>query len=107
MEEASFASGAKNWTTLQRVTLPVLRPALLAAVLYEFASSMESFEAPLVLGLPGRIYVYSTMIYISTRDAIPNYGLGAAFAASFFSCPSAWFTCINEPRSGNPSALSQ
>jgi len=24
------------------------------------------------------------MIYISTRDAIPNYGLGAAFAASYF-----------------------
>jgi iron(III) transport system permease protein len=84
MEEASFASGAKNWTTLKRVTLPVLRPALLAAVLYEFASSMESFEAPLVLGLPGRVYVYSTMIYISTRDAIPNYGLGAAFGASYF-----------------------
>jgi len=84
MEEASFASGANHWTTLRRVTLPVLRPALLAAVLYEFASSMESFEAPLVLGLPGRIYVYSTMIYISTRDAIPNYGLGAAFAASYF-----------------------
>lgn len=84
LEEASFASGAKNWTTLSRVTLPVLRPALLAALLYEFTSSMESFEAPLVVGLPGRVFVYSTMIYISTRDAIPNYGLGAAFAASYF-----------------------
>jgi iron(III) transport system permease protein len=84
LEEASFAAGAKNWTTLSRVTLPVLRPALLAAVLYEFTSSMESFEAPLVVGLPGRVFVYSTMIYISTRDAIPNYGLGAAFAGSYF-----------------------
>src|SRR5215472_6632150 len=45
LEEASFAAGAKNWTTVRRVTLPVLRPALLAAVLYEFTSSMESFEA--------------------------------------------------------------
>ncbi|HEY3150937.1 MAG TPA: iron ABC transporter permease [Candidatus Binatia bacterium] len=84
LEEASFAAGAKNWTTARKVTLPVLRPALLAAVLYEFTSSMESFEAPLVVGLPGRVFVYSTMIYISTRDAIPNYGLGAAFAASYF-----------------------
>jgi len=84
LEEASFAAGAKNWTTVRRVTLPVLRPALLAAVLYEFTSSMESFEAPLVVGLPGRVFVYSTMIYISTRDAIPNYGLGAAFAGSYF-----------------------
>jgi iron(III) transport system permease protein len=62
LEEASFAAGAKNWTTVRRVTLPVLRPALLAAVLYEFTSSMESFEAPLVVGLPGRVFVYSTMI---------------------------------------------
>lgn len=84
LEEASFAAGAKNWTTISKVTFPVLRPALLAAVLYEFTSSMESFEAPLVVGLPGRVFVYSTMIYISTRDAIPNYGLGAAFAGSYF-----------------------
>ena len=84
LEEASSSAGAQGWTTLRRVTLPVLRPALLAALLYEFSSSMESFEAPLVVGLPGRVFVYSTMIYISTRDAIPNYGLGAAFAASYF-----------------------
>ena len=84
LEEASFAAGAKNWTTVRKITLPVLRPALLAALLYEFTSSMESFEAPLVVGLPGRVFVYSTMIYISTRDAIPNYGLGAAFAGSYF-----------------------
>ncbi|MGH7824647.1 MAG: ABC transporter permease [Candidatus Binatia bacterium] len=83
-EEASSAAGAKSWTTVRRVTLPVLRPALFAAILYEFTSSMESFEAPLVVGLPGRVFVYSTMIYISARDAVPNYGLGAAFAASYF-----------------------
>ncbi|MGB7951401.1 MAG: iron ABC transporter permease, partial [Candidatus Binatia bacterium] len=83
-EEASAAAGAKISSTFRRITLPVLRPALLAAILYEFTSSMESFEAPLVVGLPGRVFVYSTMIYISARDAIPNYGLGAAFAASYF-----------------------
>jgi iron(III) transport system permease protein len=65
------------------VTLPVLWPALLAAIIYEFSSSMESFEAPLVVGLPGGVYVYSTMIYISTREPLPNYGLGATFAASY------------------------
>lgn len=83
LEEASWAAGARNWTTMRRITLPVLLPAVLAALLYSFVSSMESFEAPLVVGLPGRVYVYSTMIYLSTRDAIPNYGLGAAFAGSY------------------------
>jgi iron(III) transport system permease protein len=83
LEEASWVTGARNWTTLRRVTLPVLLPALLAAVIYEFSSSMESFEAPLVVGLPGGVYVYSTMIYISTREPLPNYGLGATFACSY------------------------
>jgi iron(III) transport system permease protein len=83
LEEASWASGAKNWATVRRITLPVLLPALLAAVIYEFSSSMESFEAPLVVGLPGGVYVYSTMIYISTREPLPNYGLGATFAVSY------------------------
>ena len=83
LEEASWAAGARNWTTLRRVTLPVLWPALLAAIIYEFSSSMESFEAPLVVGLPGNVYVYSTMIYISTREPLANYGLGATFAVSY------------------------
>ncbi|HLN86338.1 MAG TPA: iron ABC transporter permease [Candidatus Limnocylindrales bacterium] len=83
LEEASWAAGARNWMTLRRVTLPVLWPALLAAIIYEFSSSMESFEAPLVVGLPGSVYVYSTMIYISTREPLPNYGLGATFAVSY------------------------
>ena len=83
LEEASWVTGAKNWTTVRRVTLPVLRPALLAAIIYEFSSSMESFEAPLVVGLPGGVYVYSTMIYMSTREPLPNYGLGATFAVSY------------------------
>jgi iron(III) transport system permease protein len=84
LEEASWASGARNAATLRRITLPVLKPAILAAVIYEFTSSMESFEAPLVVGLPGGVYVYSTMIYISTREPVPNFGLGASFAGSYF-----------------------
>jgi iron(III) transport system permease protein len=84
LEEASWAAGAKNFGTLRRITLPVLKPAILAAVIYEFTSSMESFEAPLVVGLPGGVYVYSTMIYMSTREPVANFGLGASFAGSYF-----------------------
>ena len=57
-------------------------PAILAALLYAFISSMESFEAPLLVGLPAGIYVYSTMIYFSTR-LMPSYGLAATFAISY------------------------
>ncbi|MDH3444796.1 MAG: ABC transporter permease subunit, partial [Deltaproteobacteria bacterium] len=81
LEEAARISGANAWTTFRRVTMPSLLPAILAAFLYSFISSMESFEAPLLVGLPGGIYVYSTMIYFSTR-LMPSYGLAAAFAVS-------------------------
>ncbi|MGH7828370.1 MAG: ABC transporter permease [Candidatus Binatia bacterium] len=82
LEEAARISGAKAWTTFRRITLPTLLPAILAAFLYSFISSMESFEAPLLVGLPAGIYVYSTMIYFSTR-LMPSYGLAAAFAVSY------------------------
>lgn len=82
LEEAARIAGAKAWTTFRRVTLPTLLPAILAAFLYSFISSMESFEAPLLVGLPAGIYVYSTMIYYSTR-LMPSYGLAAAFAVSY------------------------
>jgi iron(III) transport system permease protein len=82
LEEAARISGAKAWTTFRRVTLPTLLPAIFAAFLYSFISSMESFEAPLLVGLPAGIYVYSTMIYFSTR-LMPSYGLAAAFAVSY------------------------
>jgi len=55
LEEASWTAGAGNLTTIRKITLPVLLPASLAAVLYSFTSSMESFEAPLVVGLPGQV----------------------------------------------------
>ncbi|HEX9741247.1 MAG TPA: iron ABC transporter permease [Nitrospiraceae bacterium] len=83
LEEAARTAGASNRETLRKVTLPVLLPAILAGFLYSFMSSMESFEAPLVVGLPAGIYVYSTMIYFSTR-LVPSYGLGAAFSVSYF-----------------------
>ncbi|MGH7928346.1 MAG: ABC transporter permease, partial [Candidatus Binatia bacterium] len=82
LEEAARISGAGAWTTFRRVTLPTLLPALFGAFLYSFISSMESFEAPLLVGLPGNIYVYSTMIYFSTR-LMPSHGLAAAFAMSY------------------------
>jgi iron(III) transport system permease protein len=82
LEEAARIAGARVWITFRRITMPTLMPAILAAFLYSFISSMESFEAPLLVGLPGGIYVYSTMIYFSTR-LMPSFGLAAAFAVSY------------------------
>jgi iron(III) transport system permease protein len=59
-------------------------PAVLSAAIYSFISSMESFEGPLAIGLPGGIFVLSTLIYFTTRLQAPlDYGLGAVFGVVY------------------------
>lgn len=84
LEEAARVSKAGPAATFFQVTLPALAPAILAAGIYSFISSMESFEAPLAVGLRGGVFVLSTLIYFTTRIQAPfEYGLGAAFGVSY------------------------
>ncbi|MGI6125992.1 MAG: ABC transporter permease [Planifilum sp.] len=63
MEEAATNLGAGRWTVFRRVTLPLLTPALVAASLLVFMTSMASFSAPFLLA--GGFRVLSLQIYIS------------------------------------------
>lgn len=83
LEESSNVCGASSWKTLMRVTLPILRPAILASIILVVVRSLASFAAPSVLGIPGRIYVLPTHIYrmISTGFSA-DYGQAAAIGMS-------------------------
>ena len=83
LEESSKVCGASHWRTLLRITLPVLRPAILSAIILVIVRSLASFAAPSVLGIPGRIYVLPTHIYrmISTGFSA-DYGQAAAIGMS-------------------------
>jgi iron(III) transport system permease protein len=84
LEEAARVAKANGRSTFFGVTLPVLLPAILTAAMYSFISSMDSFEAPLAVGLPAGIFLLSTLIYFTTRMQAPiNYGLGAAFSVLY------------------------
>jgi spermidine/putrescine transport system permease protein len=43
LEEAAMDLGANEWTTFQKVTLPLIAPAILAALLLCFAISIDDF----------------------------------------------------------------
>jgi spermidine/putrescine transport system permease protein len=43
LEEAAMDLGANEWTTFRKVTLPLIAPAILAAVLLTFAISIDDF----------------------------------------------------------------
>ncbi|MDS1138853.1 iron ABC transporter permease [Pusillimonas sp. SM2304] len=86
LEESSRVFGANIWKTLLRVTLPVLRPAILAAFVLAIVRSLASYAVPRVLGMPGRVDVLATYLYemISTGFA-PDYGKAAALGMSVLS----------------------
>ncbi len=79
MEEASRMSGASTLRTLRKITLPMLRPAILAAFALGVVRSLAAFAVPSMVGMPGRVHVLNTHIYraISVGWA-PDYGTGAA-----------------------------
>ena len=83
LEESSRVFGAGTWRTLVRVTLPVLRPAILAAFILGVVRSLASFAVPSVIGMPGRVHVLATHLYqmIATGFAT-DYGKAAAVGMS-------------------------
>jgi len=83
LEESSKVCGSSNLQTLFKITLPVLRPAILASVTLVAIRSLESFAVPSVLGMPGRIYLLSTHIYrIIATGFAADYGMAAAVGMS-------------------------
>jgi len=78
LEEAAALSGAGVWARLRTVTLAVSRPAILSALLIVFVRGLESFDVPLILGLPGKINVLTTEVYsTATLHRPPELGISA------------------------------
>jgi len=63
MLEAAQALGAGRWSTVRRVTLPLVRPSLVGAALLTFMTALGSFSAPYVFG--GGFRVMPTQIVAS------------------------------------------
>lgn len=80
LEEQSAMAGQNIAQTTVRVTLPIMRPALLAALIYFIIVVIESFDIPGLLGFTARIRVLSTAIYWATHSEVglPDYGLASA-----------------------------
>ena len=81
LEEAAAMSGARLRETLWRVTLPLAWPSILAVLLLTFIRSLESFEVPLLIGVPGGMQTFTTVIYQSINTGfLPKYGEASAYA---------------------------
>jgi iron(III) transport system permease protein len=84
LEEAAKIHGLSFGQTVLQITLPLARPAILAACIYIFTIGFAAFDIPAVIGLGNRVYLLSTYIYVLTNipGGAPDYGSTAA-AGSF------------------------
>ncbi len=84
LEEAALTSGLSFRRTLRKITLPLARPAILAALIYIFVIGLATFDIPAVIGLSSNIYVFSTYVFTEAfpPDGLPEYGIPAALGTA-------------------------
>src|SRR5580700_8803605 len=81
LEEAAAMCGAQRWRIFWSITLPLARPSLLAILILSFVRALESFEVPLLIGIPGSVVTVTTALYQSIHAGfIPRYGEASAYA---------------------------
>jgi iron(III) transport system permease protein len=79
LEDASSILGGKPSTTLRRVTIPLVLPAMLAGSLIAILQALTMFGSPAILALPAGFHVITTKIW-SLFQYPPKPGLAAAAA---------------------------
>jgi iron(III) transport system permease protein len=81
LEEAAKMSGAGAFTTVRRITMRLSLPSILALAMLVFIRTIEAFEVPALVGLPGRIHVLTTDIYdLMHRTMPPDLGQASALS---------------------------
>jgi iron(III) transport system permease protein len=80
LEESALMSGATRWQVFRKITAPLTRPAIVAAVLIMTVRSLESFEVPALLGLQNGTYVFTSRIYFVLRTYPPDLGAAGSLA---------------------------
>jgi len=82
LEEASLSAGSSTFTTFRRITLPLMRPAMFGALLIMFVRGIEAFEVPALVGVPAKISVFTTKIFLAIHQFPSDFGLAGAYAVT-------------------------
>ncbi|GAA1697742.1 carbohydrate ABC transporter permease [Kribbella sp. NPDC056951] len=82
--EAAKVDGASPWKTFTRITLPLVKPALLVAVLFRILDTLRMFDLPFVLVGPNKssVETLSILAYLEANNT--RYGPAAAYATLLF-----------------------
>ncbi len=78
--ESAKVDGATKWQTLWKVTLPLLRPTILVAVLLRLIDVLKTFDIIYATTQGGPGFSTETMNILAFRDAFEYFQLGQASA---------------------------
>ena len=84
--QASSVDGATGWQTFWRVTVPLLRPTILVALLFRLIDVARMFDLPIVLTGGGPGFETETLTLYTYRTIFTNlsFGMGSALAVTTF-----------------------
>ncbi len=82
LEEAALTSGSSTFQTFYTVTLPLMRPAMVSVLLINFIRGIEAFEVPALIGVPAKISVFTTKIFLAIHQFPSDFGLAGAYAVT-------------------------
>jgi multiple sugar transport system permease protein len=84
--EAAALDGASRWQVFWRVTLPILRPTILVALLFRTIDAVRMFDLPRVLtnGGPGKSTETVVLYTYNTFFTSLNFGYGSTLAVVTF-----------------------
>jgi iron(III) transport system permease protein len=82
LEEAALTAGSSTFQTFCQVTLPLMRPAMFSVLLINFVRGIEAFEVPALIGVPAKISVFTTKIFLAIHQFPSDFGLAGAYAVT-------------------------
>jgi iron(III) transport system permease protein len=82
LEEVALTAGSSTLTTFSKITLPLMRPAMFSVLLIVFIRGIEAFEVPALVGVPAKISVFTTKIFLAIHQFPSDFGLAGAYAVT-------------------------
>ncbi|WP_127842354.1 carbohydrate ABC transporter permease [Actinomyces wuliandei] len=82
--EAAKIDGASAWRRFTAITLPLVKPALVVAVLFRTLDALRMFDLPYILVGPRRSSVETLSMLVQDEASNLRYGSAAAYAVILF-----------------------
>ncbi|BDA63414.1 carbohydrate ABC transporter permease [Actinomyces capricornis] len=82
--EAAKIDGANAWKRFTAITLPLVKPALVVAVLFRALDALRMFDLPYILIGPRKASVETMSMLVQDEASNTRYGSAAAYALILF-----------------------